>query len=214
MGYQIWFCTLKYGLMSLQIFTIHPNQTTCKQIVLLCGNCIFCTFSVFGPGNFWYFDQWSPELSHRKAWFFFFPRTSVAHRTALSYPQKSNVYSAVDDSFPLGTTKFQKLHFPASASQSCSPQVSFFFFLLFKMEESWQLVLQSPGVLQPWVSACRIRLAKDTPIVSLKSKHKWDLFLRLHSEEPSDGDGLVIFGLEMQTSKDTVPQIGPHWISV
>ena len=145
MGYQIWFCTLKYGLMSLQIFTIHPNQTTCKQIVLLCGNCIFCTFSVFGPGNFWYFDQWSPELSHRKAWFFFFPRTSVAHRTALSYPQKSNVYSAVEDSFPLGTTKFQKLHFPASASQSCSPQVSFFFFLLFKMEESWQLVLQSRG---------------------------------------------------------------------
>lgn len=71
-----------------------------------------------------------------------------------------------------------------------------------------------PRVLQPWVSACRIRLAKATPIVSLKSKHKWDSFLRLHSEEPSDGDGLVIFGLETQTSKDAAPQIGPHWISV
>lgn len=53
-----------------------------------------------------------------------------------------------------------------------------------------------------------MRVAKDKPIVSFKFKHKWDPFLRLHSEEPLEGDSLVIFGLETQTSKDTASKLG------
>lgn len=53
-----------------------------------------------------------------------------------------------------------------------------------------------------------MRVTKNTPIVSFKFKPKQDPFLRLHSEEPLEGDSLVIFGLEMQTSKDVALELG------
>ncbi len=53
-----------------------------------------------------------------------------------------------------------------------------------------------------------MRVTKDIPIVSFKFRQKQDPFLRLHSEEPLEGDSLVIFGLEMQTSKDAAPESG------
>lgn len=50
-----------------------------------------------------------------------------------------------------------------------------------------------------------MRATQDTPIVSFKFKQKREPFLRLYPEELLDGDSLVIFGLETETSKDAVP---------
>lgn len=40
------------------------------------------------------------------------------------------------------------------------------------------------------------------------SLSKWDPFLRLHSEEPLEGNSSVIFSLETQTSKNAAPKLG------
>lgn len=37
---------------------------------------------------------------------------------------------------------------------------------------------------------------------------KWDPFLRLHSEEPLEGNSSVIFSLETETSKHAAPKLG------
>lgn len=55
-----------------------------------------------------------------------------------------------------------------------------------------------------------MRVTNDTPILSINFKQKQEASLRLHSEEPLEGDSLVIFGLETQTSKEAGPRIGPQ----
>lgn len=52
------------------------------------------------------------------------------------------------------------------------------------------------------ISASGFRAHTDTPTASFKFRNKWDPFLGLNSNGPLEGDSLVIFGLEAQTSKD------------